>query len=121
MQKLFYNNRGDETVPFAFTGGDGAAQDVWASCTKDDATGEAIVKLVSRRETATEVTVTLQGATQVQRQAAGWILTAGLDDVNNVDQPTKVSPKAMAIDNAAAKFTYTLPARSLAVLRIKAK
>ena len=121
VQKLFYNNRGDETVPHALTAGDAMAQDAWASCTKDDATGEVIVKLVSRRATATEVTVSLEGATQVEKHASGWILTAGLDDVNSVGEPTKVSPKEMAIDNAAAKFTYTLPARAVVVLRVKAK
>ncbi len=82
---------------------------------------DVILKMVSGRGTAAGMDITLSGVKEVDKNATGWILTGGLEDVNSVGEPEKVAPKEITIDNAAAKFTYQLPSNSVVVLRIKAK
>ena len=114
VQKLFYNNAGDATVPYEITGAD-----LWAACSKDSKSGELILKLVSRREEPTPLEITLQGVPAVDQTATGWLLTGGTNDVNTVAEPTKVAPKEIKVNVAGPKFTYELPPRSLTVIRVK--
>ena len=58
---------------------------------------------------------------QFDKNAKGWLLSGDPAAVNTITDPTNVAPKEIAIDNAAAKFTYQLPANSIVVLRLKAK
>ncbi len=122
VQKLFYNNPGDETIPYSLAaGGQAQPQDLWAAVSKDAKTGEIILKLISRRASPASLDIALAGIAGTESKAAGWILQASPDDVNSVDAPTKVSPKEITVDNVSPKFTYKLPSGSLVVLRIKAK
>ena len=114
VQKLFYNNVGDATVPYEITGAD-----LWAACSKDSKSGELILKLVSRREEPTPLEITLQGVPAVDQTATGWLLAGGANDVNTVAEPTKVAPKEIKVNVSLPKFTYELPARSLTVIRVK--
>ena len=114
VQKLFYNNVGDVTVPYEIAG-----EGLWAACSKDNKSGELILKLVSRREEPTPLEITLQGVPAVNQTATGWLLTGGMDDVNTVAEPTKVAPKEIKVNVGAPKFTYELPPRSLTVIRVK--
>ncbi len=114
VQKLFYTNRGDVVLP-----NDLNSDDIYASTTRDDATGEIILKLVCGRGMPQTMEITLQGVRDVDPNAAGWILTGGLEDVNSLTEPAKVAPKPLRITNAAPKFTYELPANSIVILRLK--
>jgi alpha-L-arabinofuranosidase len=116
VQKMFYNNLGDVVLPIELPNN----PDVFA-CASRDTNGDVILKMVSGRGTAAGMDITLSGVKDVDKNATGWILTGGLDDVNSVAEPEKVAPKEITIDNAAAKFTYSLPSNSVVVLRIKAK
>ena len=114
MQKMFNNNRGDTVLPNNLN-----SNAVFCSSTRDDATGEIILKLVSGTEAPTPLDITLEGARQVEPNASGWILTGALADMNSIAEPTKVAPKAISINNASNKFSYQLPGNAIVVLRIK--
>ena len=114
VQAMFAKNRGDTILPR-----DLAARDIYASATRDDQTREVILKFVNTRTAEAPMDITLQGVTQVDPTATGWTLTGNATDQNSVANPTKVAPKEFKINNAAAKFTYTLPAQSVVVLRVK--
>jgi alpha-N-arabinofuranosidase len=115
VQALFAKNRGDTILPREL-----AARDIYVSATRDDQTKEVILKMVNTRTAEAPMDITLQGVTRVDPGATGWTLTGNPADVNSVANPTLVSPKEFKINNAASKFTYTLPPQSVVVLRVKA-
>jgi alpha-N-arabinofuranosidase len=116
VQKLFYNNAGDITVPFEISG-----ENLWAACSKDAKSGELILKLVSRRDNPTPLEITLQGVGAVDPTATGWLLTGDINDVNTAAEPMKVAPKEIKVNVGGPKFTHELPPKSLTVIRLKTK
>jgi alpha-L-arabinofuranosidase len=49
------------------------------------------------------------------------MLTGDLTAVNTVADPLKVTPRTIAISNAAPAFTHDLPAYSVELLRLKTR
>jgi len=123
VQQLFSCNRGDAVLPVAIEGLETTSegrQNVYASATHDDQTGELILKVVNPGAQAQAADLKLNGWTQVQ--AAGRVIVlAGdrLDAVNSLDRPTAVAPVETTLADAAASFAHTFPAYSMTVLRIK--
>jgi len=124
VQQLFSRNRGDEVLPTQTAGietsGSGV-QNLYASATRDDQTGEVIVKAVNPGADAEAVEIKLDGLSQVESEGEAITLTGGLAGVNSMGGPENISPVGSKFENAAANFTYTFPARSMTVLRIKAQ
>jgi alpha-N-arabinofuranosidase len=122
VQQLFSRNRGDEILPTQTTGietnADGV-QNLYASATRDDKTGEIIIKVVNPTATAESSEIKLDGLSQVQPQGEAITLTGDLAGVNSMDEPEKIVPIESKFENAAADFTYNFPAHSMTVLRIK--
>lgn len=85
--------------------------------TRDDRTGELIVKVVNAQDTAARTAVDLGGA-KVASRAAVTTLAADQDAVNTgTDAP--VTPVTSTFSGAASEFTYTFPANSVTFLRIR--
>jgi alpha-L-arabinofuranosidase len=57
----------------------------------------------------------------IRREATGEMLTGDLTAVNTVADPLKVTPRTIAISNAAPAFTHDLPAYSVELLRLKTR
>ena len=88
---------------------------VFASASLDQSAREVVVKLVNPGTDARDVALALDGATPVGARAV--TLTGSADAENSLESPTAVSPS-----NAAASVTsghYTLPARSVVILRVR--
>lgn len=86
------------------------------------ATGEIVLKVVNAADTAQDTQIELQGAADVGRSAQTLVLTsASGDDENSYQEPTRVVPRAATIDNAGPAFRHTFPARSVTVLRLRAR
>ncbi len=84
--------------------------------TRDDRTGELIVKVVNAQDTAARTAVDLGGA-KVASKARVTTLAAGQDAVNTeTDAP--VTPVTSTFSGVASEFTYTFPANSVTFLRI---
>lgn len=93
---------------------------LFASATREDASGEIIVKVVNAMHTPALTEMQLGGAKQLANEARLIVLASdNPTDENSLDEPLKVSPKTSTIKLNGAKFTHTFPANSLTVLRIK--
>jgi alpha-L-arabinofuranosidase len=118
VQKLFASNPGDATVPLQSTAPDGAK--LFASATLDNATGETILKVVNGDGGPAEVNLNFAGARAAGPEATVVTLTSpDVTDENSFAEPQKVSPQESKLNVASPQFSYTFPANSLTVLRLK--
>ncbi|GAB1513575.1 alpha-L-arabinofuranosidase C-terminal domain-containing protein [Actinophytocola sp. KF-1] len=86
--------------------------------TRDDATGELIVKVVNAQANAARTTVDLTGA-DVERSARVTTLQGDPDDVNT-QYTTPIAPRESRMD-VASTFTHTFPPYSVTFVRIKVR
>jgi alpha-N-arabinofuranosidase len=149
VQKMFSNNRGDvvlktqldplptltvEQIPRApaAPGGRGAPgggrggpagpfDAVYATASRETATGDIVLKLVNVQATPQPLEIAVQGMSRIAKQARGEVLSADLAAMNSVADPMKVAPKAVTIANAGTRFTHELPAHSVTVIRLKTR
>ena len=148
VQKMFSNNRGDvdltarldplptlnaDQIPRApvVPGGRGALgarpepagpfDGVYATASREDSSGDIILKLVNVQAAAQPLKVNLLGVDRVAKEARGEVLSAELGAMNSVAEPTKVAPRLFAINDAGTSFTQELPAHSVTVLRLKTR
>jgi alpha-N-arabinofuranosidase len=102
-------------------GGAGApTQTLYGSSSRDEATGDVILKVVNAAETPQQVEISLEGVHGVGSTARMEVLTGGLTDVNSIANPTKVAPKSSNID-ASEKLVREFPANSVTVIRFSTK
>ncbi|WP_406214545.1 alpha-L-arabinofuranosidase C-terminal domain-containing protein [Streptomyces canus] len=85
--------------------------------TKDQKTGDLIVKVVNAQNAAARTAIDLGGA-KVASRARVTTLAAGPDAVNS-ETSTAVAPVRSTFDGVAGKFSYTFPANSVTFLRIR--
>jgi alpha-N-arabinofuranosidase len=120
VQQLFCLNRGDVVLPVILTSSQNRR--LYASATRDEKAGEVILKVVNAEDAAVPMEVELSGAGKVSGEARVLVLAGdSLSDVNSFTEPRKLSPKASSLKVGTAKFAYSFPARSLTVLRLKAR
>ncbi len=125
VQQLFSRNRGDVVLPVKLDGVKISAsgiQRLYVGATRDDETGEIILKAVNPGANAEPAEIKLNGLSQVEPE--GKTITLAGDDLNEVNsmaEPERISPVESKFKNAAANFTYTFPPRSMTVLRIRAQ
>jgi alpha-N-arabinofuranosidase len=93
---------------------------LYATASRDKATGDVIVKLVNITDDPVDAKINVAGAGPIAAQAKAIVLTGQRLDQNSITEPTKVAPQETTIGNAGPTFTHTLPARSITVLRLKA-
>jgi alpha-L-arabinofuranosidase len=92
---------------------------LYASATRDTATGDIILKVVNTAAGPTETTINLAGAAQLSGQARAIVLTSeDPADENSFDAPRKVAPRTEEITIPGPRFTRSFPGNSLTVLRI---
>ncbi|MFG2462145.1 alpha-L-arabinofuranosidase C-terminal domain-containing protein [Streptomyces sp. NPDC048523] len=85
--------------------------------TKDQKTGDLIVKVVNAQDAAARTAIDL-GRAKVASKARVTTLAAGPDAVNS-ETSTAVAPVTSTFDGVAGKFSYTFPANSVTFLRIR--
>jgi alpha-L-arabinofuranosidase len=97
----------------------GAVNPLYASATRDEKSGDVIVKVVNTSAGAVEAIIDLKGAQQVASTAQVIVLaSANPADENSLAEPTKVAPKSMSQQISGSNFIRTFPGNSLTVLRI---
>lgn len=95
---------------------------LFASATREDASGDVIVKIVNASHSPTETEVQLNGTKRLASEARLLVLTSGkATDENSIDEPLKVSPKIETVKVSGSRIKHTFPANSLTVLRLKAQ
>jgi alpha-N-arabinofuranosidase len=146
VQKMFSNNRGDvvlatrldplpklnaEQIPQApvppggrgggSAGPAGPFDAVYATASRENSTGNIILKLVNVQAVPQPLKIDLQGAEMVAKEAKGEVLAAEPAAINSVAEPVRVAPRPVTIANAGLSFTHELPAHSVTVLRLKTR
>ncbi len=135
-QAMFARNRGDVVLPVELSARAspkptdaltpshdtrGADESLFATASKETASGDVIMKLVNTSAEAEPLQIHLKGVKSVKPIATGEVLTGAPDGRNSIAEPTKISPRPITFRKAAPNFHYELPPNSVTVLRLKAK
>ena len=97
------------------------AKPLYASASRDQKSGEVIVKIVNTATSALETEVDLSGIKNPANTARATILTSeNGSDENTIENPTKVSPRNETVNLSGGTLTYKFPGNSLTVLRVGA-
>jgi alpha-N-arabinofuranosidase len=116
MQKMmFSDNMGTRVLPFT----QNTANCYWsASIDTESGKKDILLKVANKKSTSETVTITLNGVHSVNPVGHSTTLTGALDAENSLTNPTKVVPSTGTFV-AGSSFTYTFPANSVNVLRIR--
>ncbi|MBP1618122.1 MAG: Extracellular exo-alpha-L-arabinofuranosidase precursor [Bacteroidetes bacterium] len=95
---------------------------ITTSASKDDKTGDIILKVVNVTAKGIKTDILLKGATELTGTGTATVLTSlKPTDENTLDNPTKVSPKTENVKFSGTKITRLFPANSLTVMRLSTK
>lgn len=99
-----------------------STRQLYASATRDDKSGDVIVKVVNAAPFPIDTEINLGGVKTISGPATAIVLTSDSPrDENTIGDPTKVSPKTETFDVSSPDFHRTFPGNSFTVLRLKAK
>jgi alpha-L-arabinofuranosidase len=118
VQKLFATNPGDVILPVQTTA---SGLKLFASATRDNASGETILKVVNGENQPSAVKLELAGAKTIGAAASvSTLANADPQAENTFGDPDKISPQTTTVTVGGPEFNYTFPANSFTVLRLKA-
>lgn len=147
VQKMFFNAKGDQVLPVAQIvpqtipapdpsqepaqtpagrgRGRGDAppspnEPLFASASREDVSGDIILKVVNIFDVEQHMTVELKGA-DIKKKAAGQVLTGRPEDTNSVENPFHIVPNDFVIKDAGSVCNHTFPGNSITVIRFKTK
>lgn len=96
----------------------GSVKALYACASRDEKSGDVIVKVVNASANPLETQIDLSGVKSLAESATGIVLTsAEPSDENSLDEPTKVLPRSESIDFTGANLTRTFPGDSFTILR----
>ncbi len=121
VQKMYANHAGTSVVPMLLDGKAVTGQsDLYATAALDAKTNEIILKVVNAASTAKSVDVTIEGAKKLASKGKAWMLNAASpDEVNSLDDPTKISPIEYEVKVSGKNLSLQLKPLSFVVVRIK--
>ena len=93
---------------------------VHAVTTRDEKTGDILVKLVNGGKSAHAAVITLKNIGKLMGKGSVTVLTgSGPLEENSFAQPTKIIPVTKPLTGVAPRFTYQAPPYSVSILRLK--
>lgn len=121
VQKLFSLNKGTSVVPISLNNDVVAGQDsLYASTVMDKATNELIVKIVNASAKEQNITLTIDGAKKLGKNAICYLMqSANLNHINSFEAPVSLAPQQFKMEIKGKKVPYAAPTYSFTVLRIK--
>ncbi len=113
---LFGDNHGTRILPFTSN-----ARITYFSTSVDEAAGknDILIKAVNKTDSSEAIVITLKGASSVNTDGHYTTITAANDADNSIANPVNIFPREGTF-RTGNSFTYTFPARSMTVLRIRA-
>ncbi|HLO58126.1 MAG TPA: alpha-L-arabinofuranosidase C-terminal domain-containing protein [Bacteroidales bacterium] len=117
VQKLFCENRGDLYYDNVIQK-DEKDTLVAYSCVKDSRTGDIILKLVNAGSERKVFKVNLKKLGEISSEADQTVLSGDADAENTFENPRHIVPVTSTI-RPGKSFTYSAPAMSLTVMRLK--
>lgn len=118
VQQLFCQNAGDAYLPTSIAS-DGEAGLLAASCVRDSASGDLILKLVSRADQPVLLDLELTGLAAIGATASCTLLSGEPLAENRFGQPPSLLPTTTQLA-IGPRFSYELPAHALCVIRAHA-
>ena len=121
VQQLFSVNRGDVVLPVKVDGGPAASDKptLFASATRDDKSGEIILKVVNVATTPASVDIQVPGIAKLAPTATLITLTGErLTDENSLTEPKKVAPVQSSLSGVSPAFTCVFKPISMTVVRL---
>ena len=95
------------------------AQSLCASASRDDSSGEIILKVVNTAIETVTTQIDIRGAAKLSGNGKIIVLTSESPlDENTLENPSKVTPKTEAVKFSANSFSRSFPGNSLTVIRI---
>jgi alpha-L-arabinofuranosidase len=88
-----------------------------ATASRDNQSGEVILKVVNPTANATEVDLDLRGIEDLGRRAEAIVLTGGPEDENSLTEPGKIVPQTGTLEVSGPKFQHAFRPYSLSILR----
>ncbi len=98
------------------------APDVHVVTTRDNATGDILLKVVNMAGDAQDARINIQNAPALLPAARALTLTSALPtDENTFAAPAQITPQSAYVNNVGPQFAYRFPAYSVTILRLKTK
>ncbi|MBB6048770.1 alpha-L-arabinofuranosidase C-terminal domain-containing protein [Armatimonas rosea] len=95
---------------------------IHAVTTRDEKTGDILVKLVNGGKSAHTTTINLQNVGKLTGKGTATVLThTDPQAENSFAQPTRIAPVTKPLTGVAPSFTYDAPAYSVSILRLKTR
>ncbi len=91
---------------------------LYVAASREGASGDVIVKVVNFSGKALNLSVNLNGAQAPNSTARGWIMQGDPASVNSLEEPEKVAPHSINIENVGKTFSHAFPAYSITVFRL---
>ena len=114
--QMFSGNLGDEILSTS-----SSRTAVQGCATRDSKTGEIFIKVVNPQATAETLNIEINGVASVASKGSAIVLAGNPDDSNSITEPRKIIPVTTTIRGIKPGFTYTMPAHSIVVLKLKAR
>ncbi len=146
VQKMFFNSKGDQVIPvteivpqtipaqestsesllapadrFGFGRGEAPLnpdEPLFTCASKEDESGDIILKVVNIFDVDQTMTVELSGA-NIQKVATGEVMVGKPGDINTVENPFHTVPKRFIFTDTSSNWTHTFPGYSITVIRFK--
>lgn len=97
-----------------------ATHALYASATRDDKSGDMILKVVNGADVPVDTTINLRGAEHLSGAGEDVVLTANSPwDENLLEDPTRISPRTGTFSFQGETLRRTFPGNSVTVLRLK--
>ncbi|MDP4183394.1 MAG: carbohydrate-binding protein, partial [Bacillota bacterium] len=119
VQKMFSQNLGSNILPTTFSGSNTS---FFFTTSKDNSTGDIILKAVNASANNEASNIKINGASYIDPTGTALVMTnTDPNAENSFSAPTKVAPVSKTVSGISSSFNYEFPAYSVTVLRIKTK
>ena len=96
------------------------SRDMFTVSTKDQKTGDILIKVVNMSNEPKPTAINLQKAPKLKTVAEAIVITSqNPTDENSFENPEAVAPKTEQVTGISNNFNYTFPAYSATILRLK--
>ncbi|HDQ45478.1 MAG TPA: alpha-L-arabinofuranosidase, partial [bacterium] len=96
-----------------------SAKSLCASASRDEKSGDIILKIVNADSESLKTRIDLKGAGALSGICKATVLTSASPlDENTLEEPARVSPKTEKVNVSGTTLTRSFPGNSLTVLRI---
>ena len=121
VQKLFSTNTGTHLVSMQEKGQEIKGQKgLYATASKDQKTGDLIIKYVNTTAADQDVSFSVDGVNQLAETGTLITLKGDNFDVENSFESQNIQPKETTVEVSGKEFSLNAPAYSMSVLRINA-